>query len=245
MHGANQRDLGWDVVTEHESGDDGPSEVVSVKFRKSNPAVALDNTYAWGRRNLGVIIYTGNPRARGESRTAKMLHEQDHPVMCRDEGGKCTLASLCNAVSRLPQSDDTSDADVSSGSRRALTVLKAITDDSFPAMGAIAAEIGKQAPLYRVGKLRPGGVGTNAQSMKDVSVSQVASLQDGVYLVRLRGVANSREEVDHVVCVDANTRLIYDSSEPYAMKLGRLALSACVGDGFVLEDVTEIRQLYY
>lgn len=134
--------------------------------------------------------------------------------------------------------DSSEESDPESGSERALAVPKAIKDDLFPIVGAIAAEVTKQAPAYRVGKLRPGGPGTKAQSMKDVTVLQVASLESGVLLVRLRGAANSGKKVDHKVCVDANARLIHDSAKPYAMRLGRLALSACVGDGYIFEDVT-------
>ena len=253
--GMRQKDLGWDLVENDistscgegalDSGTAERPEAFFVQFRESNPIVALDNVYDWGRRHLGVIIYTGKPGARGTSTSAKRLHENRHPVLFRESGGKCALASLCNAVARLSLTCHISQKSSASGYTEALRVLQAIEDDHFPTMSAIAAEIHRHASEYRVAKLRPDDVGTEAQRMRDVSVAQVASLESGVYLVRLKGIALDGDKVDHMVCVDADNQLVYDSAEPYAMRLGRLALSACVGDGFVLEDVTEIRQLQW
>lgn len=68
-----------------------------------------------------------------------------------------------------------------------------------------------------------------------MTVDQVDSLESGVYLVKLFRVGSEGMEAYHVVCVDANAQLVFDSVEPFAMPLQKSGLVACVGDKLALK----------
>ncbi len=41
----------------------------------------------------------------------------------------------------------------------------------------------------------------------------------------------------HLICADANKKLIYDSMERYPMKLCKGAVRSCAGDGSKIEKI--------
>ncbi len=81
----------------------------------------------------------------------------------------------------------------------------------------------------------------------DLSVAEVRILNEewlvnrcsGSVVVHLLG-SNFRlltKCVTHLICVDANKKLIYDSMERYPMKLSKGAIRTFVGDGSIIEKV--------
>ncbi len=61
----------------------------------------------------------------------------------------------------------------------------------------------------------------------------------GVALVQIAGYHG----VNHLVCVDANARKIYDNMEEKQLKLCVDALKACCGDESDLDQIVECRKI--
>ena len=67
----------------------------------------------------------------------------------------------------------------------------------------------------------------------------VASLRQGVFLVKLSGTDN----VIHCITVDASAKLIYDGNERNALHLSIEGLKLCLGAGSYLIDIEEVYEL--
>ncbi len=62
-------------------------------------------------------------------------------------------------------------------------------------------------------------------------------------LIASSGSGSSTRMIDHVVCVDVGAHVVWDPAERYAIRLTPGSLDACVGNGFTLDRVKELRQL--
>lgn len=57
------------------------------------------------------------------------------------------------------------------------------------------------------------------------------------------GKDEREEDIEHIVAIDYNSRLLFDCAEEYAMRLYVPVFNACVGDGFKFEAVTGLCEL--
>lgn len=62
-------------------------------------------------------------------------------------------------------------------------------------------------------------------------------------MVRLEGESRDRGFFDHVACIGARERVVWDCIERLAMRFTARTLDACVGDGVEIMGVTELRCL--
>ena len=64
-------------------------------------------------------------------------------------------------------------------------------------------------------------------------------IHTGVFVVTLEGSSNKL----HTVCISSSERIILDCMEPYPLSFSPKALQLCLGDGFRLVEICEIREV--
>ena len=77
----------------------------------------------------------------------------------------------------------------------------------------------------------------------ELDLYSICQLTSGKYIVRLKGLDDVNDVIDHTVCIDADEQLIYDCMETNAMRLEPSAINASVGDRATYKDVLEVRRV--
>lgn len=178
----------------------------------------LDN-YCLNHVDEPVFIYTlGNRRTSSTSR--KYLKYDCLLFAHSSSNGHCLRVSLANAIQRLGGDHD--------GER--LLRMGPVYKES---LAAGADWLNRNMGRYR----------GRAVHQPD-AISWLLDQTAGVFLVRLRGKDNEHGvSNEHVICIDADKGEIIDCVERYAMIFSRESIECCVGDGFVLESVAEVRRI--
>ena len=78
-----------------------------------------------------------------------------------------------------------------------------------------------------------------SRSLRELMLGQSSR----VFLARLEGTDRHGESLEHVVTIDSRTKLVNDPAEQYALYDRDNVFDLCVGDGFELTSVVEVRKL--
>lgn len=178
----------------------------------------------WCMSHLDQTYKIVGPGSRVASREAFRFTESRVPVFVRNNDGLCLQAAITNA-------------------------LQAFAGDAV-AMQALREPFRGIRSLARATNWIEGHFGRfttrsilDQRASTNTAVGNIMATQTGVLLVRLEGTDVHYETIEHVVAVDAGRRLILDSAEPFALRMLPGVLNLCVGDGFQLTKIAELRVL--
>ena len=148
----------------------------------------------------------------------------EESIFCRDTEGQCVCVALANGIHALSGRKDACEmlregVVVTSSLSRAQTWLE------------------KHAPRYRLEIVEALVAGDLCVWMLDVAHSEA------VYLVMLIGLDSDGGKVDHCLVLDTFRETVLDPCETKPLRARGHVLEYCVGDGFELQEVLEVRKM--
>ena len=219
-----------------------------VVLGEVSPFRAMEYIDTWCRGHANGILHLEAPGARAKSSIAPSLYMYDHVVRFRNPGGWCSTFSVFNGMCCLTDFEDI---------RPVAEMTEIVTTRSMKDLEnwvrtmnfyKDASECSQESKYKRRRDLKfhlmhvQNVKGDNARGW-ELNLQMLLDLTSGVYIVRIRGRDQANDHCDHSICVDASRRLIFDCYEDFAVPLDRAGVEACMGDGFVFDDLLEIRQL--
>ena len=174
-------------------------------------------------KHPGVYLRILLPGARGSSSTLAQF-ESDQPVFCRDKSGQCVRAAIVNAIHAI------------SGEELARDMLRK-GDVVCMTLKHAQPWMQQHAPMFHLQKEDPPFALDRDGWFRGIMSS------DSVYVVRLIGKDGKDGTVDHCEAIDAKCGLVIDCCEENALHARDGVLEHCVGDGFNLVEVEEIRRM--
>lgn len=221
-----RREADVDVLADEEELDlEGPTHMWTVTLSPSagmrfQNLKRLDD---FCQRHLNRFVKIYVPGKRGRSSAALLLRDSTKRTPCYSPDAECMRASLINAVAAL----DSRDA--------ALACLR--RGPVFaPSLAALATWAERNLRLY---SLRSPHIYGDQQAW-------LLRQPTGVFILRIigsKGSGTRTRTIDHVICADAGDRVIWDPAERYAIRFEPGSFEACVGNGFTLRGIKELRQL--
>lgn len=178
----------------------------------------LLDTFCLGHVNEFVNVYAPGDRPR--SYLARRLRQPDKPTYCYSPEGQCMRATLVNALRDL---DGKSAA--TSAYRYGRLFLTSLAE--------LASWTERHLHAYRL------PIPATSSNTSEWLLQQV----EGIYLVRLEGRSDGGGSVDHVICINSGTQTVWDPAEQYGLRLTSETLQACIGNGFNLVGIMEIRHI--
>lgn len=202
-------------------------KVQSRALRKVDPnKLTLETIVKFMKKNPGFFVKIGGPKKRIVTGSTKMFVTEafgKNPIVSNDGG--CMDAALINAVAALRDNNDWKDA------KEKLEKV-AYTYSNLKQCSRTLQQLKLKIQMNNISS-------DLKHSFKENGFKMFNDVEGGVFIARLMQV----NVVDHVVCVDANRKLILDSAEEYPLKLSAEALKLCAGDNCSNPRMVEVVEI--
>ena len=227
----------WGSLTEMGAGYGGSMDETGWFKGTRSQAEAVIELFNLCAHSPGIGVRVHTSKSRAPSVYAYRHFVNDVRIRCRDNTDECVRASFANALCLLDGASDgvawwnnqaRSDRRdlISRGYRKSIRSVRHLTravESSVP--GVTLRHVHDEN-----GRLSSPSLSFFTSQKKK-----------GIFVVTMVG----SREVLHSICVDtrASPGTIYDSSEPFAMRLSKEALKLCVGDSESLYTCNDLREV--
>lgn len=205
---------------------------------KRTQAVVVLEIDNWCKDNPGRGRWVHSSKAREPSVRASQYFDYSKPVLCKDDTTECARASFANSLALIDGPSAAMEyweGQPASDSKRLLEVGYRPSLRSIRRLCVHVEESVKGVTLRYV----RGFDGTKVINPHVRFFTR--GWKKSIFVVTMRGTG----EFLHSICVDTRSSpgFIYDSSEPFSMRLCAESLKLCVGDQSIYLGMTDLREV--
>lgn len=183
-------------------------------------ATYMDQIDEWCLANQDQFLAIFAPGDRPPSTRAARLYRRDIPTFCVSKHGDCLRAALVNSVHII----DGAAAATRTLHRGAISAASLAEGVSW-----LEREIGSYHGRIPI-------------TTGDL-ITWLMNQTEGVFILHLEGRGVGRNTNNHIVVVNAAEGVVCDCVERFSMRLTADTIGLCIGDGFTLGSIAEIRQI--
>lgn len=176
-------------------------------------------------------------KSREPSLGAVNYFDESKPIVCRDRTDECTRASFANALALIDGGQEARRYWDSQPVEDKLQLKERGYRSAITSIRHMTRHVEAAVPGVTLRHVYSGGVRLDQPHSRFF----VDRVKRGIYVVTLQGVG----DLLHSICIDTrqDPGYIYDSSEPYAMRLCKQSLFLCVGDHVSYEGMKDLREV--